>query len=517
MTTNVQDVLRNASPEDKRAARLLALSTLAQVDSPEGYSAFYEGIFGTPIPKHARLWVEKIYEAREAGRGFALKAFRGSTKTTTATIGFPAFQIGHHPERANMIIQVSDDKADKATKSISGIIESNPFWKMAFPHIVPDKDRSWSTNGYEVKRDDMDYGVWRKQNEKRLTPSFVGCGYTSGLIVGFHPDGLLIIDDILNEVNTRSQREMEGVRQIIRSCILPSAIPDKTFIMLVFTPWREDDPVMEQIKSGTYLLVETPVMIDGGEDKWDDRAVTLTWKKNFSVKSLIDIRARSAAIEFARMYLVDLSKAGDRYFKYQLFPKEEVKYEWVYSGGCDYATAKEKDSGRDYFALCYVAKYPTGGIIVTGGVLQRCTQAAAEAYLQTAQDMFQTWRYTNLETDGKGEEFYYTLMRNPKLRMSKDSTHGKSKDERYKKISPWLENGLIRISDAEGDYLKELRYELDNYAGQGSVPHDDALDALYYAVKGMIDALGTPMTGDIPLMYNNSERKPNPFNSFGTK
>jgi hypothetical protein len=361
--------LKNFAPEQLDAAEVELRAVLARDDSPEGYRNFYRVIFGTDLPPHANEWVEKIYVARAEGKGFAVEAFRGSTKTTTVTMGYTLFQIGLYPEKANMLIQVSDDKADKATRAIADIIENSPNWKKVFPNVVPDKNLGWSSTGYQVKRDNMDYGEWRKQNAKRIGPTLFGVGYTSGLIIGSHPDGLLVIDDILDEGNTRSQREMEGVRQIIKSTILPCATKG-TFIMLVFTPWREDDPVMEQVKSGTYLLVKTPVLEYDEKGKWDFRGkkVNLIWEKAYDIKTLEDIRSRSADIEFARMYLVDLTKAGDRLFKYQLFPAGEIKYDWVMVGGVDYASIRTAaDKNRDYFAMCYMAKLPTGGAVVIGG------------------------------------------------------------------------------------------------------------------------------------------------------
>jgi hypothetical protein len=510
--------LKNLTDEQLEALEIEGRAVLAREDSPEGYKNFYRVVFGTEVPPHAVKWIDSIYKAREDGKGFAIMAFRGSTKTTTVTIGFAAFQIGLYPERANMLIQVSDDKAQKATKAIADIITNNPGWKKIFPHVVPDEPRGWSANGYEVKRDDIDYSTWRGSQSKRKDPTVQGCGYTSGNIIGSHPDGLLIVDDILDEGNTRSQREMEGVRQIIKSTILPCATKE-TFIMLVFTPWREDDPVMEQVKSGTYLLEKTPVLEYAEDGKHDFRGkkVNLIWNKAYDIKTLEDIRARSADIEFARMYLVDLSKAGDRLFRYQSFPAKEVKYEWVMAGGVDYASVRtHADTSRDFFAMCYMAKLPVGGAVVTGGVLERCTQGEAESYLNKAQEMFQTWRESLVEKDGKGEDFALGVgLRNPKLRLRLIGTGGKSKDQRYRLMSPFLESGMVRISDADTVFLNELRYELDNYAGDKSLPHDDALDALYWAIRAMPDAMNMPLEKEMTL-YNTSVKKKNPWLAFGS-
>jgi len=74
-------------------------------------------------------------------------------------------------------------------------------------------------------------------------------------------------------------------------------------------------------------------------------------------------------------------------------------------------------------------------------------------------------------------------------------------------MSPWLESGIIRVSDAETPFLNELRRELDNYPNH---THDDALDALYWALRGMPDVLTLPRADEeLPERYK--KKRVNPF------
>ena len=152
-----------------------------ELDDQDGFAAFYEVIHGKPMPTHATKWVKYIYKARDAiaatkakldelkkagveadpkqfedeKQGCVIEAFRGSTKTTTITVTFTAFQIGHHPEKTNLLIQVADDIAQDNTASIAGIIQDNAGWKKVFPNVVPDEAKGWGAGGYNVKRSDM--------------------------------------------------------------------------------------------------------------------------------------------------------------------------------------------------------------------------------------------------------------------------------------------------------------------------------------------------------------------------
>jgi hypothetical protein len=483
-------------------------------DSPAGYIAFYEGIFGVKLPRHAIGWVDGFYNARAEGKDYGLMAFRGSTKTTTVTIGFMAYQIGHHPERANMIIQVSDDKAQKATKDIADKIEYNPFWKQTFPNVVPDKEASWSSSGYQVKRADLDYGEWKKRNATRKDPTLFGVGYTSSLIVGCHPDGLLVVDDILDENNTVSRREMEKVRQIIKSSILPCATKS-TFGMWVFTPWREDDPVLEQMNSGEYYMDKTPAVVEV-----DDKR-TYAWEEQVGEEELGKRMNKYGSVEYARMMLLDLTKAKGKLFHYQTFDHTKISPGWLHAGGVDYASIDNTTGEIDFFAMAYGAKRPEGGLVVVGGILEKPTQSQAEGYVLQAPKTFPNWRVSGIELDGKGQEFYSICSRNPGIMLFPIKTHGRSKDQRYREIAPLLENGSIVISDNDTVFLNALRYALDNYLGKNSLAHDDVLDALYDLVCVMQDAVNVPINvGDIkfPVAYNNKrEVKSSPYNSIASR
>jgi hypothetical protein len=525
-TEKLDSILDSSTPQEKEqflsaGSRQISLAFIAgSEDSPKAYAAFYEGIFGVKMPIHARVWVDGFYLARAKGKDYGLMAFRGSTKTTTVTIGFMAFQIGQHPERANMIIQVSDDKAQKATKSVADMIEFNPFWKQTFPHVVPDKGAGWSSSGYQVKRDDMDYGEWNRLNAKRKDPSMFGVGYTSSLIVGCHPDGLLVVDDILDENNTVSRREMEKVRQIIKSSILPCATSN-TFGMWVFTPWRDDDPVIEQMNSGEYEMNKTPAFIEDEEGDMILGGVTgrIAWDI-FGEEQLRKYAAKCGSVEFARMYLLDLTKAKGKLFHYQTYDANKINPGWVHAGGVDYASIDNTTGEINYFAMAYGAKRPEGGLVVVGGILEKPTQAQAEGYILQAPNIFPAWRVSGIELDGKGQEFYSICARNTGIMLQPIKTRGRSKETRYREISPLLENGLIVISNADNPYLNELRYELDNYLGKNSIANDDAIDALYDLVCVMPDAVQVPINTEdfeFPQVYNDNVPKRNPFCSLGKK
>ena len=465
--------------------RMVDLTVLAMAeDSPDSFSAFYELVFGVRIPQFVlEEWIEPLYEARGKRKGIVIEAFRGSTKTTTLTIAFTAYRIGKEPQRANLLIQVGDDIAGDNTQQIADIIENNPAFKWVFPGVVPDRQRGWGAGGYEVKREDISYEAWRDMNSKRKDPTLLGVGYKSRAIIGKHPDGVLIVDDIHDENNTASERELANVRRILTGTIFPT-LSAETWKVFVGTPWVENDALHYSASTGEFEHVQTPVMRDE----------VYTWPERFGEKEVEKQRNLAGSIEFARMFMLDLTASKNKIFKYMTYPVSEIRFNWPIVAGVDYAgtmsVTKNKLGDNDYFAIAYVAKLPGGGAVVVDGVLEHCTQAEAELFVKRGQEMYPFYLNAVVEGDGKGEDFIQVLKRNPGLKVLPMKTGGKGKDIRLvRQMGPWLESGMVRISDAETPFLNELRKELDMYPMS---KHDDALDAVYWALRGMPDVLVMP-------------------------
>ncbi len=218
-------------------------------------------LFRRRLPLHAYSWVRRLYAARAEDKGFVIEAFRGSSKTTSITIAFLAFRIGLSPHDSFLVIQATAAAARATCRQVADLIANNPGWHVAFPHVVRDKEVGWSmANGYEVKRDDMDYSLWRQlcNETKGRDPSFIGLGYRSSHIVGLHPTGMLLADDIHNENNTRSVKEMDKAIAIITSNILPTLNPN-SWKVFIGTPWRQGDVLQYLKATETYSSVSTPI------------------------------------------------------------------------------------------------------------------------------------------------------------------------------------------------------------------------------------------------------------------
>jgi hypothetical protein len=106
--------------------------------------------------------------------------------------------------------------------------------------------------------------------------------------------------------------------------------------------------------------------------------------------------------------------------------------------------------------------------------------------MEKAQGLFPNWQTTIVESDGRGDEFIQLASRHPHLRIMPMITKGKGKAERLERqLGPWLENGILRISDGNTPFLNALRKALDEYPNW----HLDPIDAVYWYARSIPDVL----------------------------
>lgn len=496
------------------------LAMASQVDNPDGFCCFYQLMHGKHMPDQARPWVEQMYKDHKEGKGTVVEAFRGSTKTTTM-VTFAAFRIGHEPQKANLIIQLSDDRAKENASKVADIIENHPYWKVVFPHVVPDTTKAWGANGYEVKRIDMVYEEWRRINSERQDPTFLGSGYTGG-IIGMHPDGFLLIDDILDEGNTSSDRMLAGVMKIVTDTIFPMTVMG-TWSLFIGTPWTKNDVLAYVKATGEFGICRTPVyaLDENGKDEFEGQKVTLAWPEWFSTEELRKRKALNGSIGFARMYLLDLEAAANQVFKWHSYPHSMIDTaHWQMVGGADPAGSHDpminKEGKLDEFALAYVAKIPGGGAVLVDGVVGHFSQAEAEGFIVRAQNgLFpMNWQTCAIEMDGRGMEFFQVVYRNPTMKLLPVKTGGKSKHVRWEtNLGAWLESGRIKISDEETPFLNKTRQQLNDYP---LTKHDDCISALWVVSQAIPDVLVAPNVDEnSPWARMGREKEPNPFTEVG--
>ena len=504
--------------------------------SPEGFAVFYEKLHGNPLPKYAlEKWIIPIFEGKKIDKGAEIFAWRGSWKTTTVSVTFTAYYIGHHPERANLVIGSSGGSADLVTEAVKSIIEYSAVWKEVFPHVVPDKKKGWGAEGYEVKRVDIEYSDWVGLNTKRKDPTLLGLGVESKTLIGKHPDGILLMDDILDEDNTASVRQMSGISTKVTGTILPFIVEDEsnppgerliTWPIVIGTPWTEDDVYQDLKNTGEFIFSETPVMeeCEEGEGIYFNHELLSGWHKltepgRYSEDSIVRVYNRSGHKEFMRMYMLDLTvKMEGEGLTFRTYPHQKVDFEAEMTVGVDYMSMIKEANvdfrNRSYYAQAYLFKLPDGRAVIGDGWHGRPTQGEAEVQMEKAERIFPGHRCTVFEGDGKGEEALQIFLRNPNLTLFPMETEGKGKVERLEKqLGPWLENGKILISDGDTPFLQFLRKCLRKYPQY----FKDPIDATYWAARGMPEVMVIEKPEKHLPRHQRKKKKKNPWFAVGSK
>jgi hypothetical protein len=516
-------------------------------DTPDGYADFFWCCTRLELPKHALYgWIVPIYLSHreitlqqfkayfdrpeavkfrfirqyvlgqlESGVklemviGAVIEASRELIKTTAITNYFTAFRIGQQPHRANLLIQVGDAIAKDNSSQVARVIKEFAGWKKCFPHVVPDEAKGWGDNGYEVKQTHkwedgrmvaLTDDEWNKLIATRKDPTLLGVGYNSSSLIGKHPNGICVIDDIHDENNTASEKELDGVLNIVESVINYTFTSD-AWVVYVGTPWAEHDTLGYIKSTGAYLSVKMPnyVEIVNGEpvlpDEWrEDTVKVFLWPEergeDWVRKKLSQTRKMS---EFLRMILLTLKAAGDKIYKYFSYPHKDIKwYEWEIVIGLDptatFSTVSGKGAGVSHFAMCYALKTPWNTIILGGGYLEKVGVDVGERELMGFIRRNPTFSRASVEDDGAGAVFIGFVSRNSGLRINNHSAielskkHTK-KERQFDFLSPYLSAGTVLISDEDTPYLNALRKYFDRYPQIDDRSETlDAADAACYAV-----------------------------------
>lgn len=472
------------------ASDLAPVLEVIRTETEEGVKAFYALIRNEPVPSHAEEWIDVAFEEFRAHRQvrYINEAFRGSTKTTTFTEVFVAWQIGLHPERSNLIVQASDLSARAHASNVADIIEFHPLWRICFSHVVPDKEKGWGANGYWVK--DTRYPEeWVRMRHK--DPTLLGDSYGAAIIVGKHPTGVFVIDDINDDKNTESMARSEEVNRILRETIFPM-MEDTRWCLFNQTPWNKRDALAIVKATGVWRHTVTPVLVpdDDGElieVRGDDGTVLysvvarLTWPEKFDAE-LIAIKYReSGFIGFCRMYLCNIEAVEGLTLKSEWlrrYPRDKIDPTWIKVFGIDYASTIDKLHGRerDYFALSVGALLPQGGLVLLNGKNTHVSQGEALRLVESWAAEYKP-ELICVETYGSGDEFYQLLLASTSLPIWPDQGP-KGKGFRYEKVlGPTFELGRAWVADGvSNDFINIFEQQWKEWP---ACEHDDALDAVY--------------------------------------
>jgi phage terminase large subunit-like protein len=442
------------------------------------------------------------------------------------------------------VCRLNDTKGEATTEAVAEIIENDPLWKLVFPNVIPDKNKGWGAEGYEVRDTNYDDGEWARIITKRpvCAGTFVGRGWKSGSWIGDRFDGTFIIDDLHDEKNTKSEREMQAIFDFYENT-LDYCIMDIALEIWNYTPWLTTDLYAFVESTGEYILSDTPVMKpaepnaegalfweptplhrdypDLGNIPLSGRWWYLYWPEVWGFDRLAKKYRKTGPIKFALQMLLDLEATKGINLKREWlheYPAADIGHSWPVYIGVDYASTadKLKNKDRDYFALSIGRAIPGGGLVVIDGYRGHLSKGEALQKVQSICAVYPHVHLIGVENIGKGEEFYNDLVLmddiygNPLPLLA--VSHGrKSKGDRFENwLGPRFQMGRVWITDTPTPFIQEF---INEWLTWPNAQHDDCIDAVYMMCVAGEGAL--PGTAERSgRVVHSTIKTPNPYKAL---
>lgn len=526
--------------------------------SVEGFALYYRAKFRRPLPPTARyIWAAEFVEAFQLKTGVLLEGHRGSAKSTFL-LTWMEYVTGKRPHGSSQLIRINEQQAKEFDTLIAETIEHGMGWKACFPNVVPDFEKGWSMSGRYIMdmnivgEDKSGYGKWIQMTsaDHLSEPSFLCAGITSRDFIGKHPSNGQYFDDLHDEGNTRSAREMQEIVDIIEKNIAPTWTRPEGHPTLgvACTLWNENDGYHALLRTGLFKHVKTPIFVykDNPYLQVGDKRIYPEWIEKHPVEldlygreiialwypayggEVIRSLQKQQPVYFGLMYLCDMSSTKGKVLKAEWlheFPMERIKPQFPIYFGIDFASTEDKikDGNRDYFALAVLAGLPWGGAVVIDGLVEHFAFYEAVERVILFAEKYPTLVSVGVEKFGAGEKFFTALVYNSKLPVISYPPKGapvRSKGQRYQKeLAPMFTDSRLWMADIKNKYLNTLVEQWVSWdGGKTATGHDDCLDALYVACGVAIGHLmPIPKTEELPVLLKPKTSLGSAWNSMGRR
>lgn len=161
---------------------------------------------------------------------------------------FPAYMLGQVPDTTIVGISAGEALMQGFMSAVMEWVEHAPGWKAAFPQVLPDKGRGWSTergmfvSGHAAGDPDA---------------SYLAAGLSSKRLTGVHAR-IIIGDDLHDKENSSSAEACKSVRDTFYSQILGRADPRGARFIFAGRRWHDEDIYGHLKRTGEWVVMELP-------------------------------------------------------------------------------------------------------------------------------------------------------------------------------------------------------------------------------------------------------------------
>lgn len=472
-----------------KAARLAAVA-----DPITGYEYFVDNYFPHYVRHTARSELHKhLFKrlpqvvASDSGENDAMAAPRGEAKSTLVTQLFTLWCIilglKHYP----VIIMDAIDQAYPMLEAIKAELEFNPRLKNDFPAVCG-QGRVWRM-GTAVTANNIKVTVAGSGKKLR------------GLRHGPYRPDLIILDDIENDENVRSQEQRDKLHNWLMKTVMPlGEAGGKTDIVYIGTILHYDSVLSRTLDNPMWTTARFKAVVQWPHnmtlwDQWEElirnkmlEAAEAFYRQNEAemlagaivswaarpLLALMKIRVRDGHDTFDSEYQNDPVSGEDALFVGCInFWVNRLK-EWVFYGALDPSLGK-KNKGRDPSAILVGGFNRFTGIldVVEADIRRRLPNKIIEdVIMYQRQYGCLAWSVESVQF----QEFLRTVL------IERSAIAGvpvpampviplDDKALRIESIQPHMANGLIRVSPTHQTLIDQLRH-------YPKADHDDGPDCL---------------------------------------
>lgn len=447
---------------------------------------------------------------------FALAAPRRSAKSTFVSCIYVLWSICYSKEKYIILISDIEDQADKLLKHVKDELQTNLLLLEDFPQVclrqgeprpkVWSKDEIETKNGIRVEAYGT-FGKLRGQRHKQYRPS------------------LIILDDIENDENTQSPKQMNDLNDWLNNAVFMAG-DDALNVVLVGTiqtygcllakytkqdqtGWKKriykaiiqpasNQPLWEKWKA-IYKNEDcygTSDGEDGALDFFKDHKKEMTegavvlWPEQEDYYTLMKLLMDTGESYFNRekqnepvdpstaIFKWDKIKYWDEEFQSEEELRSKLRDSLTYHLGCDPSLGGEKG---DYSAVIVVAKHTeTKRVFVLVADIAKKTP---DKIIETIIELAGVYPFKNVLVESVQFQSYFADQvreraseRDLELSVVKVN-HGSSKRARIELLEPGINNGRILFGRSQRMLIEQIKY-YPNWK------NDDGPDALEMAVAG---------------------------------
>ena len=391
---------------------------------------------------------------------------REHSKSTRMSLAYPLWRVLTGKSRFILLLSASQEMANLFLENIKVELEENERILEDFGELKGDK---WKADFITLK------------NGTAIVSKGAGASMRGIRFRQYRPD-LVIADDIMKDDLANSPSQRDKLYRWFKRVVM--ALGKDAFIVVVNTIFHSDDlpsRLLKEIESGelkNWLGLRFSAITPDGKPLWPAK---------WSLEDLEKKKQALGSIHFATEYLNEPLSDEDRLFK-----EEWINYyrdselpplgELQISVGVDPATGKQRG---DFSAVVVVGKDKRGVIYVLYTYIKKVSPTALMEELFRVYKQFKP-RVIIFEEVAFQEIFKKWILEEGSKRGIHLPVKGikpkGSKEVRAMSLAPLMENGLLKFKENQ----KELIEQLLTFP-KGA--HDDAVDALVYAVQGLENSI----------------------------